>query len=89
LYFDFALEGIGKFGVKLLLEILSEDNNNLAKSGSDRIIDTIFQDCLSVRSEAVDLFESAIARSHSAGEYEEGWFHKVHKIDKIGLHFFG
>gem|GEM_PF-5450824 len=75
MHLDFTLEGIGKFSIKLLLKILSEDNDNFAKSGSDRIIDTIFQDSLSVRSEAVNLLQSPVARSHSAGEYEESWFH--------------
>ncbi len=58
---DFLLE----FG----LEILADDEYDLAETGADGVKDAVVEDCLAGRSDGVDLFQAAIARAHACCEY--------------------
>lgn len=55
---------------EILLEILSDNENHLPESGADGIINGLVHDGLSVGTETVELFQTTVTASHSAGEYE-------------------
>ena len=56
------------FLTELLFEILSDDEDDFSESCFDGIIDGIVHDGFPVRSESIELFETAITATHAGGE---------------------
>ena len=63
LYFTFVLTQYD--AAEIILEVLADDKHDLAKTCAKRIIDTVVQDSLAVRAQAVHLFQSSVAAAHS------------------------
>ena len=81
-------------GIVYLLEVLFErmtdDENDLAESGADSIINRIIDNRLAAGAETVHLFERAVSGAHSGCQYKECGFHEfnINTIDANLLDIF-
>ena len=60
---------------ELLLEVASDDPYNLSESGLDSVIDAVVHDTLALRTQCVQLLETAVAASHTCCQQEQCRFH--------------
>ena len=76
---EFARDFVLIFGehdvAEVFFEILTDDENELAETGMDGIVDGIVHDGLPLRAEGVELLEAAVTASHSCSEEKESGFH--------------
>ena len=56
------------FLTEVRLEILTDDEDDLAEPCAQGVKNTVVHDGLAVRAESVKLFESAVAASHAGGQ---------------------
>jgi hypothetical protein len=60
---------------EVVLKILTDNEHKLAKASIDSVVDTVIHDCLTVRTELIELLQSAITAAHTCSEEEKCWFH--------------
>ena len=58
-----------------LLDVLADDEHDLAEAGAVRVKDGVVENGLSRRAHGIYLLEAAITGSHSCGQNYECWFH--------------
>ena len=63
------------FLAEVPLEVLADDKHQLAEAGVDGVVDGVVHDGLAVRTQSVQLLQSAVAASHAGGEEEKSRFH--------------
>ena len=70
--FGFSLELGEDLGAEVVLEVLADDEDDLAEAGADGVVDGVVEDGLAVGAHGVELLEAAVAAAHAGGEDEEG-----------------
>ena len=67
-----------------LLDVAADQENDVAETGVERIINRVVDDQLAVRSDGIGLLEAAVPASDAAGEDDEGGIrHACMAPDKI------
>ena len=68
---DAPAEAVGREDLaELLLEGVADDEDDLAETGTDGVVDRVIDDGLVVGTDAVHLFERPVAGTHARGEYQ-------------------
>ena len=71
IYGDAPAETVGREDLaELLLEGVADDEDDLAETGADGVVDRIVDDGLVVGTDTVHLFERPVAGAHARGEYQ-------------------
>ena len=60
---------------ELLFEVLADYPYHFTESGLDGVVDTIVHDGLAIRSQTIELLQSAITASHASSEQKKSRFH--------------
>jgi hypothetical protein len=72
---DAAGELGGDALAEILLEVRTDDEDDLAEACADGVEDGVVEDGLAGRTHRVNLLEAAVAATHAGGEDEEGGLH--------------
>ena len=68
---DAPAETVGREDLaELLLEGVADDEDDLAETGADGVVDRIVDDGLVIGTDTVHLFERPVAGAHARGEYQ-------------------
>lgn len=74
---DTVAEMLGiDFCLKFLFERVTDDEDDLAETGADGIVDAIIHNNFAVGADAVQLFEATVAAAHASGKDEKSRLHR-------------
>src|SRR5260370_11976677 len=59
--------------LELLLNLLTDNEHDLAESGPEGVVDRIVDDSFPARADWINLLEAAIAVAHTGGQNEQAW----------------
>ena len=70
---------------EVFFEILADNEHELAEASVDSVVDTVIHDCLTVRTELIELLQTTVAAAHTCSEEEKCWFHNYYILFKLNI----